>query len=155
MTSCILMLDFDGVTHPDRCFDLNFFCRLPLIEDVLQEFPSVNIVISSSWRDHHSLDDMTEFFSPVIGARVVGTTPNAKTISSSWLPPQKNRFERQWECELWMEENRRRGDYWVAIDDRPYWFEPNCSNLLVTEPTTGFLPGDQETLRQMLKERTS
>ena len=124
MSSCILMLDFDGVTHPDGCFDANFFCRLPLIEEVLYEFPSVQIVISSSWRDHYSLGDMTDFFSPVIGARIVGITPNLKTVSSSWLPTQKHEFERQRECELWMKENRQWSAPWMSIDDRPYWFEP-------------------------------
>jgi hypothetical protein len=58
MSACIIMLDFDGVTHPDNFFDANFFCRLPLIEEVLRKFPSVKIVISSSWREHHSLDDI-------------------------------------------------------------------------------------------------
>lgn len=152
--SVVLFLDFDGVTHPDRCFDLNFFCRLPLIEEVVGEFPLAKIVISSSWRDYHSLDDMVEYFARDIRTRVIGTTPNAKSLSSSWLPTRNHEFERQWECELWMEENRHWGDHWIAIDDRPYWFEPDCSKLLVTNPATGFQPGDQATLRQMLKERT-
>lgn len=42
----------------------------------------------------------------------------------------------------------------LSLDDRPNWFEPECANLLVTDPTTGFQPADQATLRQMLKERT-
>lgn len=152
--SCIVFLDFDGVTHPDRCFDQNFFCRLPLIEEVLREFPAAKVVISSNWRDHYSLAAMSGFFSPGIRPRVIDTTPNQGTISSAWLPNRIGEYERQFECELWIEENRRWGDSWLAIDDRPYWFEPNCSNLLVTDPTLGFQPGDQGTLRQMLQERT-
>lgn len=153
MSSCIIFLDFDGVTHPDRCFDLNFFCRLPLIEEVLREFPAAMVVISSSWRDHYSLANMSDFFSSDIVPRLIDTTRNQKILSSTWLPDQIGKYERQFECELWMKENRW-GDHWMAIDDRPYWFEPECANLLVTDPTTGFQPADQATLRQMLKERT-
>lgn len=154
MSSCTIFLDFDGVTHPDRCFDLDFFCRLPLIEDVLREFPAAMVVISSSWRDHYSLANMSDFFSSDIGPRLIDTTRNQKILSSTWLPDQIGKYERQFECELWMKENRRWGDLWMAIDDRPYWFEPECANLLVTDPTTGFQPTNQTTLRQMLKERT-
>ena len=61
----ILFLDFDGVTHPQPCDDENVFCRLHLIEAVLREreLQGVQIVISSSWREYHGLDDMREFFS--------------------------------------------------------------------------------------------
>lgn len=105
--NCIVFLDFDGVTHPDRCFEQNFFCRLPLIEEVLREFPAAMVVISSSWRDHHSLAAMSKFFSGGIAPRVIDTTPNQRTISSTWLPGQIGEYERQFECELWMDENRR------------------------------------------------
>lgn len=33
----ILFLDFDGVTHPEFCSYDDYFCRLPLIEEVLRE----------------------------------------------------------------------------------------------------------------------
>lgn len=109
MSACIIMLDFDGVTYPDNFFDANFFCRLPLIEEVLREFPSVKIVISSAWRDHHSLEKLTSHFASDIRTRVIDTTPNGKRITNDWLPNQKIEFERQWKCEFWMEENRRWG----------------------------------------------
>ncbi len=38
-----LFLDFDGVTHPQPCLQDSAFCRLPLIEEVLREFPMVKI----------------------------------------------------------------------------------------------------------------
>lgn len=151
----ILFLDFDGVTHSDGCFSANFFCRLPLIEEVLREFPSVKIVISSSWRDHHPLDTLMRHFAGDMRTRVIGATPNAKRIidriTNGGLPDPKIEFERQWECEFWLEENRRWAERWVAIDDRPEWFEPACPHLLLTKPATGFQAGDQATLCQMLR----
>ncbi|MDP3172795.1 MAG: HAD domain-containing protein, partial [Polaromonas sp.] len=47
----IAFLDFDGVLHPEDTNSKNqLFCRLPLVEEVLREFPRAEIVISSAWR---------------------------------------------------------------------------------------------------------
>lgn len=35
----ILFLDFDGVLHPEPSLAKDAFCRLPLIEEILQDFP--------------------------------------------------------------------------------------------------------------------
>lgn len=148
----VLFLDFDGVTHPEPCFDAQAFCCLHLIEAVLRDHPGVEVVISSSWRDHHPLDELRGFFSADIGLRVVGVTPSIKVPDSSWLPGQVSKFERQWECESWLRQHRP-GAPWVAIDDRPYWFEPNCSNLLVTARDVGFRLDHAAELDRMLKER--
>jgi hypothetical protein len=43
---------------------------------------------------------------------------------------------------------------WLAIDDRQRWFRPECPDLLLTDSRTGFRTDDQDTLRQMLRERT-
>lgn len=151
--SIVLFLDFDGVTHPEPCFEESVFCNLSLIEAVLIEFPSVEIVISSSWRDTFSLDDMREFFAPAVQPRVVGVTPSIKTPSPDWLPGHVPQFDRQWECESWLNRHRERGTPWVAIDDRDYWFEPDCRHLLLTESNKGFQVEHQALLRQMLQER--
>ena len=84
--SCIVFLDFDGVTHPEPCKGVNYFCHLPLIEAVLQEYPAVDIVISSSWRDPelHSLDDLRGFLSPDIAARVVGVVHEGALCATPW-----------------------------------------------------------------------
>lgn len=148
-----LFLDFDGVTHPEPCFAENVFCRLHLIESVLAEFPSVRIIVSSSWRDHYPLEKLRLNFSPSIGERVIAVTPNIKRPSPAWLPGPTPQYERQWEIEAWMEENRHWGARWVAIDDRDYWFSPGCENLLLTSSETGFLESDQVVLRQMIVDR--
>jgi hypothetical protein len=40
------------------------FTLLPLIEEVLRGFEACKIVISSSWREVHPLDELREFFAP-------------------------------------------------------------------------------------------
>lgn len=151
--SCVLCLDFDGVTHPEPCHPEQEFCYLKRIEEVLREYPSVDIVISSSWRNHYSLQELRDFFAPDLAGRVVGMTPSIKRPSSNWLPGHAPKFEREWEIETWMKENRSWDTPWLAVDDRPYWFRPDSSNLLVTQSKTGFTQDDQATLRAMLQER--
>ena len=52
-SSDLLFLDVDGVLHPvgtDYSFSSRFFSHLPLLEELLQEFRSIDVVISSDWR---------------------------------------------------------------------------------------------------------
>ena len=148
-----LFMDFDGVTHPEPCFKDTMFCQLPFIEEVLREFQPVEIVISSSWREHYSLCELQDMFSPDIGRRIVGMTPTHKLLSSSWLPGSGPEINRQSEIEWWLRHNRPKGQRWLAIDDRPYWFNEGCPDLLQTHRSTGFTPEDKDRLRAMLKER--
>ena len=54
-------LDFDGVLHPDRSSVDLYFCRLTLLEPWLRKRPQIEVVISSSWREAHPLDELREF----------------------------------------------------------------------------------------------
>ena len=170
----VLFLDFDGVTHPEPCFQDNVMCRLGLIEDVLREYPIVSIVISSSWRDHYTLDELRQHFAVDLRARVVGVTPSLKNPSpvrrsgigtaeahacdwemEAWLVANRPAaHEREWEIETWLTANRPPGTPWLAIDDRPEWFKPQSPNLLLTDSKQGFQPRQQQTLRAMLRIRT-
>lgn len=159
---CILFLDFDGVTHPDPCDAGQHFTRLPLIEEVLRPYPACKIVISSSWRVVHPLDEMRNFFAIDMRSRVIGVTPEhgGPGGNGSWGVAVNH--ERQWECErwlltgqLWLPRNRRAGAPWIAIDDREHWFRPGCANLLLTDASTGFGPDDGPRLVDMLRKRLS
>jgi len=154
VNNCILFIDFDGVTHPELGFKADEFCALPLIEDVLRDFPGVDIVISSSWRTQFSLQELRDFFSADLAQRVIGVTPSSRAASDTWLPGSSVGFERESECDAWMRQNRPWGTPWIAIDDRPHWFRPDCTDLLLTSSTVGFCQSDQETLREMIQQRT-
>lgn len=151
--TCVMFLDFDGVVHPEPCHPKHYFAQLHLIEDVLREHPQVDVVISSSWRGIHSLDELRGYFSSDLAARVVGITPSNKKTSSTWLPGRMSSFERESECDDWMRQNRPWGTPFVAVDDRAHWFRPDSSDLLLTQSLTGFTLADQALLRAMLTER--
>ena len=88
--SCILFLNFDGVTHPDPCLKDEYFRQLPLIEDVLREHADVNVVISSSWRYDYRLPELQAWFSPDLRSRVIDVTPSvARTDDAAeWFTPE-------------------------------------------------------------------
>ena len=159
---CILFLDFDGVTHPDPCEVGQLFTRLPLIEDVLRRFEGCKIVISSSWRVVHPLDEMRCYFAADMRPRVIGVTPEYRPPHGKGTSELALSYDRQWECEawlrkkqVWLPQNQRAGAAWIAIDDREYWFRPGCGNLLLTDGDTGFGLDDAPRLEAMLRQRLS
>ncbi|MBC3871856.1 HAD domain-containing protein [Undibacterium oligocarboniphilum] len=78
----ILFLDFDGFLHPEPCYDdKQLFCCLPRLENVLRDFQIVQTVISSTWREKRSLDELKVFFAADIAPRIIGATPPWQTIS--------------------------------------------------------------------------
>ena len=69
----ILFLDFDGVLHPSNATPQGWFCRMPLLEAAVGTQP-VQIIISSSWRFHHSQHELIKHFPPNLRSRIVGKT---------------------------------------------------------------------------------
>lgn len=147
----ILFLDFDGVTHPDPCRKDRFFCQLPLIEDALRDLPHVEVVVSSTWRFDHTLAELRSYFSPDLRPRVIGVTPTVtRADNEGWIPQHLLHYHREWECRKWMREHRVEDAPWLAIDDTPQWFLPDCSRLLVTQSKIGIQPHLALILREMM-----
>ncbi len=133
----ILFLDFDGVTHPEACTAAQLFCGLPLIEEVLLRHPRVEIVISSSWREHRGLQELQGHFSPALRERVVGCTPVYRQDPCE--PAQ--RYVREIECTSWLQSNRPSA-LWLALDDNPRLFRKGCPNLLAIDGRVSFTAAD-------------
>ena len=149
----ILFLDFDGVTHPDPCDKERLFESLPLIESVLHRFPDVRVVLSTTWRQNHPIEELRGLFSDAIASRVIGGTPTISDYDRDWYPVALSERPRQREIEAWLHQNRTLAHSWVAIDDRPHWFNTECPNLLVTDRATGFTESSAGQLQQMILER--
>lgn len=146
MKAPIVFLDFDGVTHPEVCKGEQLFNCLPLIERVLRHHRQVEVVISSSWREHHPLSELSARFSHDIGDRVVGCTPVVPIDRAQPAPSQV----RELECRTWL--TLHRPDHpWIAIDDVSWLFQPGCPNLLLTNQRTGFTRNNAEFLHSLLE----
>lgn len=144
----ILFLDFDGVLHPDPCYDeQRFFCCLPKLENVLRDFPKVQVVISSTWREKRSLSELRSFFSDDISSRIIGMTPSWKYFPDLF---EVIGYQRQTEVEAWLRESSEPWRSWIAIDDKSYLFKPFLPNLVQTNSSVGFDDDSERTLRQKI-----
>lgn len=144
----ILFLDFDGVLHPAVNHEAALLlCNRPLLEDVLRRCPSVEIVVSSTWRKTRALDELRSLFSADIAPRIVGLTPQWREIQD---PATYGTYVRQAEVESWLRSSERQWEQWMAVDDQAHLFRPFCKNLFVTNATTGLTEFDCEVLVQRI-----
>lgn len=139
-----LFLDFDGVTHPLHCQESQYFNCLPRIEETLRGFPDVEVVVSSTWRLQYPLDRLQEWFAKDIRRRVIDVTPVASCLPS--YPDRLVSFPRHHECWSWMQLHRNASSGWLALDDRPYLFQPFFADVV---PTDGRIGADSEALARL------
>src|SRR5471030_1328152 len=111
----ILFLDFDGVLHPFAHRHTGpHFIALPRLESVLREFPSVRIVITSTWRENHSLIVLTNLFSRDIQHQVIGVLPSLPCESAADIVGHRQR-----EALAWLFCHFTEPAMWIALDDDP------------------------------------
>lgn len=122
----LIFLDFDGVLHPffplaDNTDAKNqLFSSVPDFERAIRESPvPVEIVISSTWRNRENLFQLRSHFSPFVGEKIIGFTPN---VSKDNGPGS-----RQVEVEAWLKENNREGEPWIGVDDFPQLYAPGAA----------------------------
>ena len=125
----LLFLDFDGVLRragsPEYQFDAD--C-LEQFQETLRVLSEVEIVMSSSWKEAFSLNDIKRHFVPDIASRIIGVTPGGLRVDNHQRHREVFAFLRRhgWEQRPW-----------VAIDDDPENYRLGA-NVVVTEPTKGF-----------------
>jgi hypothetical protein len=138
----ILFLDFDGVLHPfPKPQDSNhLFVNRDRLEGVLRDYPDVNVVISSTWRESLSLAELAGLFSADIQSRIVGVLPVFEIRSLA--DTETIRFR---EISQYLNGS---ADRWVALDDDPDLFPNNCANLIQCD--TGFGDAEEKRLRSFL-----
>jgi IS1 family transposase len=142
-SSDLLFLDIDGVLHPvgaDHSFSSRFFSHLPRLEELLREFKSVDVVISSDWRRAESIEQLQRYFSTDIQHRIIGATPQID-------PCVVVHHRRQLEIQAWLDGNGRSDAEWVALDDWPSSFEAGFARLVLTDPTRAFDQDSSQELR--------
>lgn len=133
----IIFLDFDGVLHPDG---VALFSLLPLFESYLAKMPEAEVVVSSTWREDHTLEELRQFFSPAFRCRISGVTPS--------LDRGYDLGGRQMEIRSYLTTESLDGNdcNWVALDDNALFFENSCPNLVLTDSSKGFTEQEGEKL---------
>jgi hypothetical protein len=141
-SSDLLFLDVDGVLHPvgvDYSFSSRFFSHLPRLEELLREFESVDVVISSDWRLAESIEQLQRYFGADIRHRIIGATPQID-------PDVAVHHRRQLEIQAWLDGNGRNDAEWVALDDWLPSFEAGFARLVLTDPARAF---DQDSFLEL------
>lgn len=148
----LVFLDFDGVLHPVQARSDDHFCRRQLLEDWLRQRPDVEVVVSSTWRVHRSLDELRGLFSEEFQPRLIGVTPQFLQLdfssSGGEVPPV--RFKREFEIRAWLRRSTKPWRPWVALDDMHGIFSPFCANLVVVDPNTGLVEATLEEADRIL-----
>lgn len=141
-SAAILFLDLDGVLHG---LNGTTFSKREWLWQILRAVPSLEVVITSSWRERIPLAGLAGLTALATASggedllhRFVGVTPILKDARKA---------HRQAEILAWLDANSHAETPWLALDDDPGLFEKNCPNLIRC-PVSGL---DQQTVDAVLR----
>lgn len=146
MAATVIFLDFDGVLHPVHPRDdlpeaeAKPFCYMGRFAQVMRDFSATEIVISSTWRLHRSVEQLREYFPADLQSRVVGMTPS--------LVDDERFGGRHLEALAWLDEHRP-GAAWIALDDLTTAWSTTENFVLCAD---GFRQPEEVRLRQLLRD---
>lgn len=126
----LLFLDMDGVLnsyqsshyfwktkHNRTCFMCDFDTLCPIacsnLDYILEKVPDLKVVISSTWRKFHQLNEWDEKMSivcPSIVGRVISKTPDLDRVAGTRIP-------RGHEIHSWLTTNGHLETPYVVLDD--------------------------------------
>ncbi|MBK1684226.1 hypothetical protein CKO18_11715 [Rhodoferax fermentans] len=148
----VLYLDIDGVLHhehavwnsrcgvhmcPKRAPGRRLFEWLPILETILQPFPLVKLVLSSSWCVWPGYGKTLKRFPPALRGRFVGGTFHKRIHRVD--PPAFTNFQGKSRAEqILMDVQRRRPAFWLALDDdADGWPVEAIDNFVKCDGSTG------------------
>lgn len=149
----ILFLDFDGVLHPVKSNINDIFRRTPLLEKfLLCKMPTWRIVLSTSWREPHSLDELFDFLPESLHSRIIGTTVADKHPGPREMDPALfQRSPRHAQILHYLHAHGIPEEEWLALDDQPQEFEPGLPQLVLCNPAQGITPETLDELHERYK----
>jgi hypothetical protein len=138
-----IFLDFDGVLHGEE-FNIPLFVHMDRFCNTIRPFlPDVNIIISSSWRETHSLEHLKSNFHQDIREFIVGETPVHVDGFSHC-----GRYK---EILAYCKNNQIHLHQWIALDDMHDLFPENCPNLIAVQGFAGLSPRNLDNLVKFLQ----
>ncbi|MNJ14150.1 hypothetical protein D3C77_83650 [compost metagenome] len=142
----VLFLDFDGVLHPDAVYfsrlgptlkaEGNLFMWAPILTKLLNEFPSVSLVLSTSWVRLLGHKRALGYLPYELQERVIGATWHS-SMAKGWVDESvwdgKTRYDQI--CRYAARSQLR---HWVALDDDVQgWAESSVQRLVACSPDLG------------------
>lgn len=150
----VLYLDFDGVLHPEDVWLLarggkpfvksppgrHVFERAQLLAELLEPYPHVGIVLSTSWVRKYRYRRTTEFLPPSLAGRCIGSTFHSRMDRRVFEQLPRGRQVRA-------DVGRRTPANWLALDDMNDGWNGAEENVVITHEIDGI--GDPDTCRQI------
>lgn len=127
---------------------LNMFCREEHLARVLRDFPNIEIVITSTWREMHTLENIQSFFLTDLRSRVIGVTPVIEIKDA--VDVQGIRLR---EINQYLVETGNQGHAWIALDDAPELFPSGCPELVLCDSDYGFSDATKRALRALISQK--
>jgi hypothetical protein len=156
----IVYLDFDGVVHDDAVFyhpdrgmyidtpDRHLFEWAHILEELLAPYPTVKLVLSTSWVRARSFEYAKNQLSSSLQLRVIGAT----FLASEMQKVEYDMMSRGYQ--VLADVSRRNPSAWLAIDNDDKGWPAHCrDNLVKTEDRTGLSDTNvQNAISEMLKK---
>lgn len=146
----VLYLDFDGVLHhEDVCVDRKLglyfgkvaqshgkehrhshqlFEHAPLLESLLDPYPDVRIVFSTSWVGWRGYEHARARLPASMAQRCIGATFRKRMVRDQFFDTPRG-------MQIWLDVTRRNPATWLAIDDTDADWPASCREQLVCSDT--------------------
>lgn len=147
-TLITLFLGFDGVLHPQGASTDRLFEKADLLQNCLQKVDGIEVVVSSSWAEHYSPEDIRNFFEegqPHLHHLIVGCTLQAglPKVDFGAMPLRES------QCRNWLIANQRETHLWLAIEDDLLNFQAK-EHVVFIDPRHGLSGRDTERLLESI-----
>jgi hypothetical protein len=119
----VLYLDFDGVLHHENVLwyprrgphlkapeGFTLFQHAELLEQLLEPYPDVKIVLSTNWVVRYGCTKAAKKLPPALRERVVGATFHSKMREEDFVEAPRG-------MQVWGDVVQRKPQAWLALDD--------------------------------------
>lgn len=119
----VLYLDFDGVLHHENVLwhprvgaylsapeGYVLFQHAELLEKMLEPYPQVQIVLSTTWVRRYGCTKAAKNLRPALRARVIGATFHSRMNQDEFAVMPRG-------MQVWQDVVRRKPRAWLALDD--------------------------------------
>lgn len=156
MEPVTLFLDFDGVLHPDDVYIADgrdvalknggvLFQHAAALEEALLPFPTLRIVLSTSWVRVFGFSAAKERLPLGLQGRVADATYHRRYSPEGWAGWSRY-------TQIHGHVTRRKLTRWLALDDdTTHWPATERHRLVSPQPAVGLQPDDLEMLVTRLR----
>ena len=140
----LLYLDYDGVLHHENCLwhprigaylsapdGYVLFQHAELLEQVLEPYPALQIVLSTSWVRRYGCSRSAKQLRPALRQRVIGATFHSRMNEPEFAAVPRG-------MQIWGGVFKRKPKAWLALDDDwLHWPKWCLSNYVKTHEHEG------------------